>query len=122
MRKSKDTVVIGHAQAMLMNDRVTDAVALTAISSWWWLPDFANLSQIAASLTPIFGLLWLAMQIFNKAFEWHAKYMEWRIKRTQAKHVKEEIKRRDELSDAINRAEVARLRRETLGDEGDTWP
>lgn len=49
-------------------DNTTHAVAVGAITSPFWLPDLATVSATAAELLPIFGLIWLIVQIFAKIF------------------------------------------------------
>lgn len=47
-----------------MTDRVTDSVAVAAVASPVWLPALQQVSEVAALLLPIGGLLWLAVQAF----------------------------------------------------------
>jgi hypothetical protein len=42
---------------------VTDTGAIAAIASPWWLPALHDVSQVAAFLLPIIGVIWLAVQI-----------------------------------------------------------
>ena len=48
-------------------DRLTDAVALGAVTSPLW---FVFLSDYAAMLLPLAGLVWLAVQIIDKIRKW----------------------------------------------------
>lgn len=49
-----------------MIDRVTNTVAAGAVFSPWWMPSLSELSQTAALLLPILGVIWLAVQIIAK--------------------------------------------------------
>jgi hypothetical protein len=44
-------------------DRSTDVVAGAAVTSPVWLPWLQQTSEIAALLVPIFGVIWLVIQI-----------------------------------------------------------
>lgn len=46
-----------------MIEKATNAVAVGAASSPFWLPSLAEVSQTAALLLPIAGLFWLVIQI-----------------------------------------------------------
>lgn len=45
---------------------MTDTGAVAAIASPWWLPALHDVSQVAALLLPIAGVIWLAVQIVVK--------------------------------------------------------
>lgn len=42
---------------------VTDVAAAAAVASPIWLPQLHQLSEAAALILPIFGVLWIAIQI-----------------------------------------------------------
>lgn len=44
-------------------DRVTDGVAVSAISSPAWLPILQQYSEIAGLIVPVLGVIWLVIQI-----------------------------------------------------------
>lgn len=44
-------------------DRSTDVVAGAAVASPIWLPWLQQTSEVAALLVPIFGVIWLVIQI-----------------------------------------------------------
>lgn len=121
MSKAK-THVEQHSQVHHMQDRVTDGVAVTMVASMWWLPGLEVWSQIAAPVSSILGLIWLLFQIGSKLAEWHAKWMVWRIKRAQAKHIIAEMKRNEEYDSAVGGSEVVGRRSGIPGDEGSSWP
>lgn len=50
----------------MINDRATDAVAYGAVTSPLWLPTLSDISQVASTMLPIFGLLWIIVQIYFK--------------------------------------------------------
>jgi hypothetical protein len=50
-------------------DNATTAVAASAVASPVWLPWLQTASQIAATLAPILGALWLLVQIWAKISE-----------------------------------------------------
>ena len=39
--------------------RITDAVAISGVTSWWWIPALKDVSEVAGYLLPIVGLIWL---------------------------------------------------------------
>jgi len=47
-------------------DKVTNVIAAGAAVSPLWLPSLADVSQTAALLLPIAGLIWLIIQILWK--------------------------------------------------------
>lgn len=50
----------------MTTDKITTWIAAGAIASPAWLPSLQTISQIAALLLPILGVVWLAVQIvFN---------------------------------------------------------
>lgn len=51
------------------SDTVVSAGATGAITSPWWLPSLHNVSEIAASVAPILGVIWLLVQIIVKIDE-----------------------------------------------------
>lgn len=51
-------------------DRATDVVAVAGAVSPVWLPFLVNVSHVAALLLPIFGVLWLIVQIIMKLTGW----------------------------------------------------
>lgn len=54
---------------MTAGEVVTDTGAVAAIASPWWLPVLHDVSQIAALLLPIAGVIWLTVQIVAKIRE-----------------------------------------------------
>lgn len=50
-------------------DNATNAAAGAAVSSPWWLPGLQEMSETAALFLPIFGVVWLAVQIASKVIE-----------------------------------------------------
>lgn len=110
-----------------MNDRVTDVVAAAAVTSPWWATSVAHLSEFAATVTPIIGVLWLLMQIFSKTVELYQKFLETHIKREQARYVQERMRaqaERERFYDAgkVAADPVAGIREKIHRAEGDTWP
>jgi hypothetical protein len=51
-----------------MIDRATNYVAAGAVVSPWWLPSLADVSETAALLLPIVGLLWIVVQFIVLMF------------------------------------------------------
>ncbi len=51
-----------------MVDKATNYVAAGAVASPWWLPSLAEVSETAALLLPIAGLLWIAVQFLVLMF------------------------------------------------------
>lgn len=49
-----------------MIDKVNYGVSAGAIFSPWWLPALKTISETAALLVPILGVVWLAVQILTK--------------------------------------------------------
>ncbi|WP_167498776.1 hypothetical protein [Mesorhizobium sp. M2D.F.Ca.ET.223.01.1.1] len=47
-------------------EKVTNVIAAGAAVSPWWMPSLASVSQTAALLLPILGVVWLAVQIYWK--------------------------------------------------------
>jgi len=47
-------------------DRVNFAIAGTAVASPAWLPYLEGVSQIAALLLPVVGVVWISMQVWAK--------------------------------------------------------
>lgn len=47
-------------------DNTTNAVAATAVSIPVWLPWLQTTSEIAATVAPILGAVWLVVQIWAK--------------------------------------------------------
>ncbi len=45
---------------------VTDAVAVAAATSWAWMPNLQEWHDILAVTLQVFGILWLAVQIWVK--------------------------------------------------------
>lgn len=54
---------------MTHGEIVTDTGAVAAIASPWWLPALHEVSDVAALVLPIMGVLWLAVQIFVKIYQ-----------------------------------------------------
>ncbi len=50
-------------------DHATTGVAASMATSPIWLPWLETTSQVAASLAPILGLVWLIVQIWAKVIE-----------------------------------------------------
>lgn len=51
---------------MTSGEIVTDTGAVAAIASPWWLPALHSVSDVAALVLPILGVLWLCLQIVVK--------------------------------------------------------
>lgn len=51
---------------MTHGEMVTDTGAIVAIASPWWLPALHEVSDVAALVLPIIGVLWLCLQIVVK--------------------------------------------------------
>ena len=51
---------------MTNGEIVTDTGAIAAIISPWWLPALHGVSEVAALVLPILGVLWLCVQIVVK--------------------------------------------------------
>jgi hypothetical protein len=51
---------------MTHGEIVTDTGAVAAIASPWWLPALHSVSDVAALVLPILGVLWLCLQIVVK--------------------------------------------------------
>jgi hypothetical protein len=51
---------------MTHGEIVTDTGAVAAIVSPWWLPALHSVSDVAALILPILGVLWLCLQIVVK--------------------------------------------------------
>jgi len=51
---------------MTHGEIVTDTGAIAAIASPWWLPALHEVSDVAALVLPILGVLWLCLQIAVK--------------------------------------------------------
>lgn len=51
---------------MTHGEIVTDTGAIAAIASPWWLPALHEVSDVAALVLPILGVLWLCLQIVVK--------------------------------------------------------
>lgn len=60
--KRKATAVLNHP----VLDNVTTASAVGAITSSYWIPKLAEVSDICGHLAPILGVIWLLMQIYYK--------------------------------------------------------
>lgn len=54
---------------MTNGEIVTDTGAVAAIISPWWLPSIHTVSTDAALLLPIFGVIWLTIQIALKLWQ-----------------------------------------------------
>jgi hypothetical protein len=39
----------------------------------FWLPSLTQVSQVAATITPILGAIWLTVQIVSKTADWIKK-------------------------------------------------
>lgn len=53
----------------MTTEKITNWLAAGAIASPAWLPSLQDISQVAALLLPILGVIWLALQIFLKIRE-----------------------------------------------------
>ena len=59
---------------MTTGEIVTDTGAVAAIASPWWLPALHSVSDVAALVLPILGVLWLCLQIAIKIYQFkHSK-------------------------------------------------
>lgn len=54
---------------MTHGEIVTDTGAVIAIASPWWLPVLHEVSEVAALVLPIMGVLWLCVQITVKLYQ-----------------------------------------------------
>lgn len=54
----------------MTTEKITTWVAAGAVVSPAWLPSLQATSQVAALLLPIFGVIWLAVQIYFKVREY----------------------------------------------------
>ena len=52
--------------------KATHVVAVGAIASPSWLPSLSELSNFAATMTPILGAIWLLVQIVRAIAKWGA--------------------------------------------------
>lgn len=50
----------------LITERATNAVAVGAVASPWWLPSLTTISEVAGLLLPVAGLAWICVQIVMK--------------------------------------------------------
>lgn len=50
-------------------ERITDGVAVTALTTPFWLPSLQKLSEFAGLVIPILGATWLLVQIFGYFFQ-----------------------------------------------------
>jgi hypothetical protein len=48
---------------------VTNTGAAAAIASPWWLPALHQVSEVAALVLPIMGVVWLSVQIAVKIYQ-----------------------------------------------------
>lgn len=48
---------------------VTNTGAVAAIASPWWLPALHQVSDVAALILPILGVIWLVVQISVKLYQ-----------------------------------------------------
>lgn len=51
-----------------MTDHFTNASAVAATCSPWWLPRLADVSTDAAMILPILGVTWLLVQIGTRIY------------------------------------------------------
>jgi hypothetical protein len=54
---------------MTNGEMLTDTGAIAAIASPWWLPALHSVSDVAALVLPILGVLWLCLQIAVKIYQ-----------------------------------------------------
>lgn len=54
---------------MTSGEIVTDTGAVAAIASPLWLPALHTVSEVAALVLPIIGVLWLCLQIVIKIYQ-----------------------------------------------------
>jgi len=59
---------------LIDGDIVTTAGAAGAIMSPWWLPVLHELSEFAAVVAPILGVIWLLIQIAVKLYEAYKRH------------------------------------------------
>lgn len=52
-----------------LGDTTNKAITVSAITSPWWLPILHQLSDAAALVLPILGLLWLLIQMTIKLYQ-----------------------------------------------------
>lgn len=52
--------------ALMTSETANKVTAVAAVSSPWWLPPLQDVSQIAAMLLPIGGLILVGVQIYVK--------------------------------------------------------
>ena len=53
----------------MIQDKVTNTIAATAVASPWWLPSLANISETASALLPVAGVVWIVVQIIVKIID-----------------------------------------------------
>ncbi len=56
----------GKRTGMTIVEQNTTVVATTAVMTPFWLPSLSQVSEVAATITPILGALWLIIQIVSK--------------------------------------------------------
>ena len=61
--------MIHHIKEVLMGDHLNSWLATLAVLSPVWLPWLQDVSTVAALLLPIFGGMWLMVQIWSKIFK-----------------------------------------------------
>ncbi|TCR92570.1 hypothetical protein EV561_1013 [Rhizobium sp. BK376] len=54
----------------------TTVVATTALMTPFWLPSLTSVSEVAATVTPILGAMWLVIKIVGQCAHWIKKYNE----------------------------------------------
>lgn len=52
---------------------ITNIGAVGAVATPWWLPHLSTVSEIAALIAPILGVIWLAVQIVIKLRDYRQK-------------------------------------------------
>jgi len=55
---------------MTIVEHNTTVVATTAVMTPFWLPSLTSVSEVAATITPILGAIWLVIQIVSKTASW----------------------------------------------------
>lgn len=52
-------------QIELLQERITNGVAVGAVASPWWIDSLNGASNLAANILPILGCAWLLMQMIG---------------------------------------------------------
>jgi hypothetical protein len=93
-----------------LNIRITDSVAVGALTSPLWLSYLEHVSTLASSLLPVFGIAWLTLQIIT---HWRTnRRLETYARKEGIQEGRKEV--RAEIIKDADDAEVARVLSESL--------